>query len=174
MYNTKAFLEGLIVNEVLTKTASFEKLAQQPVTPYSNWLNLTQSAQQQYGLESEQRRNQMQRNYKLRQYMEDSGFKGELSKLPPAARAAAAHQISAGALPDANLIEELKKRYSKQAPKVTPASKVPAEGAPGPATKATPPGMGSPGLKPPTSPSYPSYPPYPSQPPPSMSGDIKA
>jgi hypothetical protein len=35
MYNTKAFLEGLIVNEVLTKTASFEKLAAPPVIyPY--------------------------------------------------------------------------------------------------------------------------------------------
>jgi hypothetical protein len=31
MHNVKAFLEGLIVNEVLTKTASFEKLAYPPV-----------------------------------------------------------------------------------------------------------------------------------------------
>jgi hypothetical protein len=31
MHNIKAFLEGLIVNEVLTKTASFEKLAFPPV-----------------------------------------------------------------------------------------------------------------------------------------------
>jgi hypothetical protein len=31
MHNVKAFLEGLIVNEVLTKTASFEKLAFPPV-----------------------------------------------------------------------------------------------------------------------------------------------
>jgi len=31
MHNAKAFLEGLIVNEVLTKTASFEKLAFPPV-----------------------------------------------------------------------------------------------------------------------------------------------
>jgi hypothetical protein len=31
VHNSKAFLEGLIVNEVLTKTASFEKLAFPPI-----------------------------------------------------------------------------------------------------------------------------------------------
>jgi hypothetical protein len=35
MHNIKAFLEGLIVNEVLTKTASFEKLAFSPLYIYA-------------------------------------------------------------------------------------------------------------------------------------------
>lgn len=161
MHNAKAFLEGLIVNEVLTKTASFEKLAQQPfyIPPSVAALN---AIKQQQAWEAQQRRQRMEDAQAFREFREKSGLGDAFSQMNEAGRAAAARQLMQGKLPD---LSELMKRYPKQSSKVGPSGKMPAEGIPGPLPKAGPPGMTPPGLKPPAAPLHPSLPPYPAYPP---------
>jgi hypothetical protein len=172
MYNAKAFLEGLIVNEVLTKTASFEKLAQQPGIFSPNWNDYVQIVQAQRAAQaaaaaahreafSQQRREIID----AQKRREESGLNEVLKRMPEAQRAIIARRIREGKLPTEEEIRAWEQKYPGRPKNISPA---------GPASKTTPPGMGSPGLKAPASPPYP-YPPYPSQPTPSMSSDnIKA
>jgi hypothetical protein len=175
MYNAKAFLEGLIVNEVLTKTASFEKLAQQPgvyplgFNPNQNpnaipptLADAVRAAQNYYNWQAWQRRQRMEDAQAFREFREKSGLGDAFSQMNEAGRAAAARQLMKGKLPP---LLQLMEKYPNQSSKVGPSGKIPDEGAPGPLPKAGPPGMTPPGLKPPAAPLHPSLPPYPIYPP---------
>jgi hypothetical protein len=184
MYNAKAFLEGLIVNEVLTKTASFEKLAQPPGMYPPTVAGLVQAwhnqLAEQRAADAAHRKvfSEWRQGVKgLQDQRKELGLDTVLQRMPQAQRAVVARRIREGNLPTKEEVEEWAQKYPERPKNISPAGPAPATTPPGigtPAPKATPPGMGTPGLKPPTSPSYPSYPPYPSQTPPSMSGDIKA
>jgi len=173
MYNTKAFLEGLIVNEVLTKTASFEKLAQQPSIFSPNWNDYVQTVQAQRAGQAaadaahrEAFSQKRQEISDLQKWREESGLNAVLQRMPQAQRAIIGKRIREGKLPTEEEIKAWEQKYPGRPTNISPV---------GPEPKATPPGMGPPGLKTPASPSYPSYPPYPSQPTPPMSGgNIKA
>jgi hypothetical protein len=179
MYNAKAFLEGLIVNEVLTKTASFEKLAQQPGMFSPNWVEAigalqTQRAAQRAADAAHREAFSQQRKEinDLQKQREDLGLNPLLQRMPPAQRAIIARRIREGKLPTEDEIRTWAQKYPGRPKNISPA---------GPASKATTPGMEAPGIKPPASPPYPPYPPYlpyppsPSPPtPPTSDNNIKA
>jgi hypothetical protein len=155
MYNAKAFLEGLIVNEVLTKTASFEKLAQPPgmfpqtpgMYPQTPGMypqtsgrfpptvaDLVQATQAGYAAQAALRAERRENARKLQELRDQ--VKDVLPKLSNKGRNAVYNQIRMGQLPDKDkLLEE----YPKQRPK-NPTDVVPTLGAP-PLVEEIPPGM---------------------------------
>jgi hypothetical protein len=114
MYNAKAFLEGLIVNEVLTKTASFEKLAQQPYMFYPTWNDVIQNFRAQTAAEAAQRDTRRQEAQERANYLRQIGYlgyQGVESRLPKELRESIARNIMKGRLPTKEEVDALAKRY---------------------------------------------------------------